>query len=322
MQIFWFKDSKIGHLKQVNALLNELKKEIKFTLVPIECDKNQGIQDDEDTALYLSGLDETIMLIGAGHSTYPEILKLQKRLKTKCKGRLISVAILRPSKNLKLFNLIYAPQHDFNEKEIPDNVTTFQGSLASPSYLKPDANKGMIAIGGSSRHYKFDPETLMAQLHYILCMHQNYNFKIFNSRRTPEIVNQKIQKEFLEYKNANFVDYRNESSESLQSRLEDSTLKFVTPDSSNLVFESLSTIGKTYLIQVERPGYKRWFGTKKIRSSMNELASSKRVGLVSVIAKKVGVNISSITNPSLGLEPLAEVEKVAFSLIKAIKSYS
>ena len=55
---------------------------------------------------------------------------------------------------------------------------------------------------------------------------------------------------------------------------------------------------------------------------MGELVNSKRVGVVSVISKKSGVNISSITNPSIGLEPMAEIEKVAFSLIKIIKNFS
>jgi len=318
MQVFWFKDSKIGHLKQVNALLDELEKDIAFKVVPVEDD---DIETYEDEALLLD-CEETILLIGAGHSTYPKILKLQKRFKKKYKGKLISVAILRPSKNIKSFTIVYAPQHDFNKKKIPDNVITFQGSLASPSYSKPEINKAVIAIGGLSKHYKFDSKILMKQLHYILSMHQHYNFKIFNSRRTPAIVNKKIQRELREYKNIEFIDCQNKFSESLKARLESSILKFVTPDSSNLVFESLSTVGKTYLIQVEHPSYRRWFGAKKIRSSMGELVNSKRVGVVSVISKKSGVNISSITNPSIGLEPMAEIEKVAFSLIKIIKNFS
>jgi len=98
----------------------------------------------------------------------------------------------------------------------------------------------------------------------------------------------------------------------------ESALKFVTPDSPNLVFEALSAKGQTYLIQIENPKYKRIFGAKKIRESMNELVNSKRVGVVSILNKNGGVDISKIESPSPHFEPLAEVEKVSFSIMKFI----
>ena len=107
-------------------------------------------------------------------------------------------------------------------------------------------------------------------------------------------------------------------SDSFQVTLNESALKFVTPDSSNLVFEALSTMGQTYLIQIESPKYRRIFGAKKIRESMSELVNSKRVGVVSILNKKGGIDISKIENPSLHFEPLAEVEKVSFSIMKFI----
>ena len=49
---------------------------------------------------------------------------------------------------------------------------------------------------------------------------------------------------------------------------------------------------------------------------MNELVLSKRVGVVSILNKKGGVCISKLERPSLHFEPLAEVEKAAFSIMK------
>ena len=73
-------------------------------------------------------------------------------------------------------------------------------------------------------------------------------------------------------------------------------------------------------IQIERSTYTRIFGAKKIRESMNELVNTKRVGVVSILNKKGGIDISKIENPSLHFEPLAEVEKVSFSIIKFINN--
>ena len=176
--------------------------------------------------------------------------------------------------------------------------------------------KAIIAIGGKSKHYKFDEKVVLMQLQYVLNIHPNHDFKIFNSRRTPQSLNAQIEVGLKNFNNARFIDINQPNDVSFDASLNESSLKFVTPDSANLVFESLSTHGKTYLIQIESPSYRRWFGSKKIRSTMNELVISKQVGVVSLLAKKNKLNISKIENPHPILEPLAEVEKVSFAIKK------
>ena len=41
MHIFWYKDSITGHLKQVDALLMQLQKEVRLSLSSIDCEKNR-----------------------------------------------------------------------------------------------------------------------------------------------------------------------------------------------------------------------------------------------------------------------------------------
>ena len=36
MNVYWFQDSKTGHLKQVQALLDQLKKETELSLITIK----------------------------------------------------------------------------------------------------------------------------------------------------------------------------------------------------------------------------------------------------------------------------------------------
>ncbi len=90
-------------------------------------------------------------------------------------------------------------------------------------------------------------------------MHPKHEFKIFNSRRTPDALNIKLNDELNIYPNATFIDLNSLKSDSFQDSLNKSSLKFVTPDSSNLVFEALSAKGQTYLIQIESPKYRRYF---------------------------------------------------------------
>ena len=315
MNVYWFQDSKTGHLKQVQALLDQLKKEIKISITPINCSNQESVSD---MLIKENQFDGPTMLIGAGHDVYPKILQAKKYLEKLTDQDIFSIAVLRPSYKLNSFDLIVAPEHDFRKRHLPENVISFQGSLAPTSQTPIDENKAIIAIGGPSKHYKFDQEILMKQLQYILSVYPKHKFKIFNSRRTPDTLNVKLKNELENYPDVKFIHLNSPESDSFQVTLNESALKFVTPDSSNLVFEALSTQGQTYLIQIESSKYRRIFGAKKIRESMSELVSSKRVGVVSILNKKGGIDISKIENPSLHFEPLAEVEKVSFSIMKFI----
>ena len=315
MNVYWFQDSKTGHLKQVQALLDQLKKEIELSIITI------NVTNQESFSKIFSNQDQfdgPTILIGAGHEVYSKILQAKKYLKKTISKDLFSIAVLRPSYKLSSFDLIIAPEHDFRKKRIPENVIPFQGSLSPTSQYPVDENMAIIAIGGPSKHYKFDQEILIRQVQYILSLHPKHKFKIFNSRRTPEVLNLRLKDELNKHPNAKFIDLNSPESNTFQESLNESALKFVTPDSSNLVFEALSVNGQTYLIQIESQKYRRIFGAKKIRESMNELVNSRRVGVVSILNKNGGVDISKIENPSPHFEPLAEVEKVSFSIMKFI----
>ena len=317
MHIFWFKDSITGHLKQVDALLTQIQKEARFSLSSIDCDKKEQVTNVLQSELEKDN-DENfpIVLIGAGHTVYPKILSSQKFIKETLGLDSVSIAVMRPSRNMSAFDLICAPEHDFIKQKTQNNVITYQGALASTSFTPSDDKKAIIAIGGKSKHYKFDEKVVLYQLEYILNIHPNHEFIIFNSRRTPRSLNIQIEDQLKNFTNAIFINIDYPNDESFYTSLCESSLKFVTPDSANLVFESLSTQGKTYLIQIESPKYRRWFGSKKIRSTMNNLVISKQVGAVSLLAKNNKLKISKIENPYPVSEPLAEVEKVSFAIQK------
>ena len=315
MNVYWLQDSKTGHLKQVQALLDQLKKEIELSITPINFSNQESLPAILSNKIELDG---PTILIGAGHDVYSKILQGQKYLEERTDQEIFSIAVLRPSYKLNSFDLIVAPEHDFRKRHLPKNVILFKGSLATTSHTPIDESKAIIAIGGPSKHYKFDQEILMKQLHYILSLYPKHKFKIFNSRRTPDALNIKLKNELDNYPNSKFIHLNSPESDAFQANLNESALKFVTPDSSNLVFEALSAQGQTYLIQIESSRYRRIFGSNKIRESMHELVNSKRVGVVSILNKKGGIDISKIESPSPHFEPLAEVEKASFSIMKLI----
>ena len=315
MNIYWFQDSKTGHLKQVQALLDQLKKETELSITTINHSNQESFSEIFSNKDQING---PTILIGAGHDVYSKILRAKKYLQKFISKDIFSIAVLRPSYKLNSFDLIIAPEHDFKKRRLPKNIILFQGALAATSQKSIDESKAIIAIGGPSKHYKFDQEILMKQVQYIISVHPKHEFKIYNSRRTPDSLNIKLKEKLNNFSNAKFIDLNSTESDTFQDSLNKSSLKFVTPDSSNLVFEALSAMGQTYLIQIEKPTYRRMFGTKKIRESMNQLVNSRRVGVVSILNKKAGIDISKIEPPSQHFEPMAEIEKVSFSIMKFI----
>jgi len=115
-----------------------------------------------------------------------------------------------------------------------------------------------------------------------------------------------------EFQNFTFMDIESHEAKSFQEDLQTSELKFVTPDSSNLVFEALSCKGKTYVMQIERLAPSKTSGSKKIRNAINALVSNRQVGTLTVNSPTEGLKVHAMEHPVAGLEPLAEVEKTAY----------
>ena len=313
MHVYWFQDSKIGHLNQVQALLDELSKENELAITKIQCPKRSilnWLKSFLPSAPIEHQKDGVTLLIGAGHSTYPQILKTQQTLKKT--ANLLSVAILKPSFNANAFDLVCAPEHDYPSTKKPNNVHAFKGSLATISLIEPTPNKGIIGLGGSSKHYDFDSEFVGKQIEYVLTTHPHHHFHIYNSRRTPSSLNQAIKDMSQEFQNFTFIDMESPEAKSFQENLQTSELKFVTPDSSNLVFEALSCKGKTYVMQIERLVRSKTSGSKKIRNAINALVANHRVGTLTINTPTQGLKVHAMEHPVAGLEPLAEVEKTAY----------
>ena len=104
MHIYWFKDSKTGHIKQVDALLNEIKKSSRFILTHVDSlNKKFGLENIESIFTAPPKTNQKVVLIGAGHGVYENILNSKKFLIKNFNNQAIAIAILRPSKKLKSF---------------------------------------------------------------------------------------------------------------------------------------------------------------------------------------------------------------------------
>ena len=310
MEIWWYKDNKIGHTKQVCVLIDELKKEFDVSLKEIKCKKSMLLDVFNLCSAFIvkDAHKKPDILIGAGHSTYLKILADKVKYggkKTK------SIAIMKPSFLRSWFDLICAPEHDY-DKSIENNTYTFKGSLAKVIDEPPDNDLGLIAIGGVNNHYEFSNDEIYKQIEFIINLHQKDKWFIYNSRRTDRDLSIKLSA-LADNSSIEFIDVDNKSAPKLSSVMSRASSKFVTPDSVNLVFESLSTQGSTYLLHLIK---KR---NHKITKLMSNLILIRDVGHVESKNMTENLQTYSIKSPIDSHQTYAEVEKVAYKISQLIK---
>ena len=99
-----------------------------------------------------------------------------------------------------------------------------------------NAQKGLLLIGGVSRHFDWDSDAVQVQIKGILARAPETHWTLTTSRRTPA--------DFLsglpQYPNLYIVPHTETSSDWLPSQLGQSGTVWITPDSASMVFEALT----------------------------------------------------------------------------------
>jgi hypothetical protein len=92
--------------------------------------------------------------------------------------------------------------------------------------------------------------------------------------------------------------------------------RFITPDSFNLIFESLSTSGKTYILQTAiNKKMRSFFLLNKHKVVVDKLIEEKKAGFVYAdISLGIKNMLHKLIEPVMGHEPFAEVEKVVYQI--------
>ena len=303
MKICWFKDSKIGHEKQVHAILDNLALTQDLLIEEIYISNPVWLE----LFLYLLKIkpkQDSIpdIIIGAGSKTTIPMLRHKIHSKTKV------ISVMKPQFFESKFDLIVAPRHDY--KVVPNNVFTYIGSIAKVNINPELEDIGLIVVGGLNKHFNFDNDYLISQIDFVISLFPNTKWIVFNSRRTPKSFNERIKKSSSIEK---FIDVTT-NFEPLNNYLPKAKFKFVTPDSVNMIFESLSSSGETYLFDMHSPS------ENKITKLIDEVKDNKYVGfLEEKYLENSEIKTISLNKPNPLHEPLREVEKITYEIEKRFR---
>ncbi len=296
-------DDKPGHKSQLTGLVNALS-----ALTPVTC-QWFSIHDQAHWAaqreLPPPGFSKhspnypgkPTLILTAGSGTHWPALKLRWRFG----GKLI--VLMNPSLPRFLFDLCIIPEHDGVAES--QRVVTTKGAInpVTPSTQTSPA-KGLILIGGPSKHYDWSNEALIEHLRILLSSNAEAEWTLTTSRRTPPELLKLLQQSSDNILSAlNIVPLEDTDAEWLAQHYRECGTIWITEDSVSMIYESLSSGAATGIIRTPR------LRNNRVSMGVDRLIAEGRVSQLS------SEGIRPASKPAIALQ---EAERVANIIIQRL----
>jgi len=245
LKVWFLKDSKIGHEKQGQALLNFLNNHFCVESESFDISKFSWI----DFLLEVIGAKPLLsaikskpdLIIGVGRRTHLPMLLARKRHGGK------TIVIMKPSLPILLFDLCIIPRHD--NPPFRDNVIITNGPISGVETSRNlDQKLGLILLGGPSKHFEWSNSRVMKQIVKILerTNKDKIKWKLSSSRRTPEELIQNLEE--LNLDNLTIIPFKKTYKGWLEETLKTHGQVWVSMDSLSMIYEALQSGGKVVLV--------------------------------------------------------------------------
>jgi uncharacterized protein len=248
-RVVWrFSDAKAGHDSQSLGLVDALKRCVPLVSYDIPVTPGAGLDwlrgRFPDAAL----LPAPWLVIGAGHSTHLPLLAARRARG----GR--TVVLMTPDLPKRWFDLCIIPDHD--RPRPAANVLTTRGSLnrmqavARAADCRPN-RRGLLMIGGPSRHYHWDHAQVIEQLAGVIRYSPVHHWVLTTSRRTPPGFAERVR-DMLFNRNLKLTihSWRDTPDPWLAVQLQRACCTWVTEDSVSMIYEALTAAVPVGLLSV------------------------------------------------------------------------
>ena len=242
--IVWrFTDGKPGHENQSLGLVEALR-----SMRSVAC-HDIDARDGVWWRLLLRGvnaldLPKPQLIMGAGHGTHRAVLAARWRTGAK------AVVLMKPSLPIGLFDLCIVPEHDGVRER--DNVFQVRGVL---NRVKPSADhdslRGLILIGGPSKHVGWDDATVVDRVVKIVTGRPEAQWNLTTSRRTPDSFLSVLSRHKLG--NLIVTPCENTDRSWIPNQMARAGQIWVTSDSVSMVYEALTSGAAVGLISLLCP---------------------------------------------------------------------
>ncbi len=233
INVWYFTDNKPGHENQILGLLEQLSKLLSIEVRRIDYRdySHPKISWLFKHSFKVINLPQPQLIVGAGHRTHWPVLAASRISGAK------SLIIMTPSLPLCLFDFIISPQHD---KLAPrNNRLTTMGAMNRMEVAQKEASKGLILLGGPSKHYYWDQSDIVEQLTLLISQTAEIHWTISTSRRTPVTILPILKS--LNLKNIDEIVRWDQCPDGwLRKQMCGAEISWCTPDSVSMVYESLT----------------------------------------------------------------------------------
>ncbi|HAN26414.1 MAG TPA: hypothetical protein DCP75_01530 [Haliea salexigens] len=148
------------------------------------------------------------------------------------------VALMNPGVLRPLFDACIVPEHDGLEMSRRNIVTRGPLNPLRPA-TRVDPSRGLILIGGPSRHFHWDAEQVVEQIQRLRCNLPDVNWQIATSRRTPNDFVPMLST--LQDDRCHVLPAAETSSADLRAQYDQCGIIWVTADSAAMLYEALSS---------------------------------------------------------------------------------
>ncbi len=187
-----------------------------------------------------AGLPAPDLVIATGHRTHLSLLAAGRSTGAQ------TLVLMKPSLPLAWFDHCLIPAHD----AVPPapNLITTDGPL---NRIRPgeqhDKTKGLILIGGPSRHFDWSDRAIQDQVLAIVARSPQIHWTLTSSRRTPARFLDRLRDEQPD--NLTLVPAEQTDAHWLPQQLAQNGLVWVSDDSASMVYEALSAGGAVGILQ-------------------------------------------------------------------------
>lgn len=202
-------------------------------------------------------LPDPDLAIGAGHASHGPLL-LARYVRG---GK--ALVFMKPSLPAAFFDICLIPWHDKTVQA--SNIIHTEGPLNS---LRPSSNlsakKGLILVGGKSKHFDWNDEHVLKQINIVLAQ-PTISWTVADSPRTPASTRALLQ----DIKNDRFhyLSSADKNEAALSDLFQKAGVIWVSEDSMSMIYESLSTGAAIGILSVPKAQDSRLAG---VTSSLSE----------------------------------------------------
>jgi len=238
LNICFVTDNKPGHKNQLLGLEQSLKLRTEITgqwLSVADCPLSWWDVLFRRAPVELSEVPDLIVAAGSASQKLAYVLKRKY-------GAFLAL-LMRPNiLPYGCFDAVIVPEHDNPPQR--DNVYTTIGVLNKirPSSSNHSSGKGLILVGGESKHYHWSSDSVLSQIDTII--QQNVGVKhwlIGDSRRTPADFRASFNDMFVDSDKVGFCAHEDTDASWLPQQMAKVDTIWVTPDSVSMVYEALTS---------------------------------------------------------------------------------